>query len=147
MTTALTSQILGLAGNASRALLERALTSSDLTYGHWVTLKLAADNAPTVDRAALTGQAADGVKVTPEQASACIADLTTRDLLATTPGEQSRVGLTPTGQALYTRLSAELAPVTARVYRDLPPDDLATAGRVLTTITTRINAELDNERR
>ncbi len=147
MTTALTSQILGLAGNASRALLERALTSSDLTYGQWVTLKLAADNAPTVDRAALTDQVADGVKATPEQALACIADLTTRDLLASAPGEQSRVGLTPAGQALYTRLSAELAPVTTRVYRDLPPDDLATAGRVLTMITTRINAELDNERR
>ena len=32
--------------------------------------------------------------------------------------------------------------ITTRLYGDLPADDLATAGRVLTVITARTNAEL-----
>jgi hypothetical protein len=35
-----------------------------------------------------------------------------------------------------------LEDITARLFADFPPEDLATAGRVLTIITTRANAEL-----
>ena len=35
-----------------------------------------------------------------------------------------------------------LEDVTARLFAGFPPDDLATAGRVLSIITTRANAEL-----
>ena len=58
------------------------------------------------------------------------------------PGEDSRVGLTDAGQARYQQIRTAIGDITARLYGDLPADDLATTGRVLTTITARANAEL-----
>jgi hypothetical protein len=42
----------------------------------------------------------------------------------------------------FSQIRAAIGEVTARLYADIPPDDLAAAGRVLTTITTRATAEL-----
>jgi hypothetical protein len=51
--------------------------------------------------------------------------------------------LTDEGRALYGRLSQTLNEVTSRLCADLPAEDLAAAGRVLTILTQRANAELD----
>jgi hypothetical protein len=142
VTTPLNSQILSQAANATRALLERTLADTGLTYGHWATLRLTVDN-PAIAREHLAGKLVNALKVTPDQASALIADLTTRDLLA----DQPHVRLSATGQATYDQLSTEVSTLTAHIYRDLPADDLATAGRLLTTITARANAELSGQRR
>ena len=58
------------------------------------------------------------------------------------PGGESRVGLSEAGQGRYREIRSALEDVTARLFADFPPEDLATAGRVLTIITTRANAEL-----
>jgi hypothetical protein len=58
------------------------------------------------------------------------------------PGDGSRVGLSEAGQGRYREIRAVLQGVTARLFADFPPEDLATAGRVLSIITTRANAEL-----
>jgi hypothetical protein len=42
----------------------------------------------------------------------------------------------------YREIRAALEGVTARLFAGFPPEDLATAGRVLSIITTRANAEL-----
>jgi hypothetical protein len=39
-------------------------------------------------------------------------------------------------------IRASVSEITARLYADLPADDLAAAGRVLAVVTERANAEL-----
>jgi hypothetical protein len=46
------------------------------------------------------------------------------------------------GQARYSQIRAAVDEVIARAYEDLPVGDLATAARVLTLVTVRLNAEL-----
>jgi hypothetical protein len=43
---------------------------------------------------------------------------------------------------VYETTSAETAPITARIYAGISTEDLAAAGRVLTLITERADAEL-----
>ena len=56
--------------------------------------------------------------------------------------DETRVGLSEAGEARYYEIRADLADVTARLFGDFPPEDLATAGRVLAIVTARANAEL-----
>jgi hypothetical protein len=51
------------------------------------------------------------------------------------------VTLTELGQASYGQVRRAIDALTARLF-DLPAEDLATAGRVLSIVTTRANAEL-----
>jgi len=71
-----------------------------------------------------------------------IAELTAAELVRALPGEGSRIGLTEAGQARYRSIRTALGEVTSRLFGGLPAEDLATAGRVLTIITERANAEL-----
>jgi hypothetical protein len=74
-------------------------------------------------------------------AQAAITELTTAQLLEDRPGGASRIGLTDSGQARYRQIRTAVDQVVTRAYRDIPADDLATAARVLTLITARLNAE------
>jgi len=85
------------------------------------------------------------LKIDDSAALAAIAELTASQLMESSPGEDSHVGLTDAGQARYQQIRAAIGEINARLYGDLPADDLATAGRVLTTITARANAELAGE--
>jgi DNA-binding MarR family transcriptional regulator len=60
------------------------------------------------------------------------------------PGDDDhlRVRLTEGGQARFGQIRGALEDVTARLFGDLPPEDLATAGRVLAIVTARASAEL-----
>lgn len=75
-------------------------------------------------------------------ALAAIAGLTASRLMESVAGEDSPVGLTDAGQARYQQIRTAIGQITARLDGDLPADDLATTGRVLTTITARANVEL-----
>jgi hypothetical protein len=68
-------------------------------------------------------------------ALAAITELTASQLLKGLPGERSRVALTDAGQARYRQIRTAIDEITARLYGDLPADDLAAASRVLTVIT------------
>jgi hypothetical protein len=52
------------------------------------------------------------------------------------------VKLTDSGQLLHSQIRAAVIPITERMWGDLPAEDLATAGRVLSTVLERANAEL-----
>lgn len=67
-------------------------------------------------------------------------ELLAANLLA--PQGPSQLRITDAGRALLDRTSAETAPITARIYAGIPAEELAIAGRVLTLITERANAEL-----
>ncbi|MDQ6806148.1 MAG: hypothetical protein M3065_14585 [Actinomycetota bacterium] len=53
--------------------------------------------------------------------------------------------LTDEGQRLHGRIRAATTETTERPWVDLPAEDLATAGRVLSTVLSRGNAELETE--
>jgi DNA-binding MarR family transcriptional regulator len=90
----------------------------------------------------LIGRLAGALKIDDAAARAAIAELTAEGLLEDLPDQGSRTGLTDTGQARYRQVRGDLDQTTARVFGDLPADDLATTGRVLTVITDQANAEL-----
>ncbi|MGW5636871.1 MarR family transcriptional regulator [Streptomyces sp. NPDC003832] len=139
-TPPLNPRVIALAHYASRALLESVLARHGVTFQQSVTLRLAAIAEGPVERAALVGDVVGALKTGRAEAGTVVDELLAAGLLS--GAGPSRVGITDAGRALYERTSAETAPVSTRVYADLPAEDLAAAGRVLTLITERANAEL-----
>lgn len=54
----------------------------------------------------------------------------------------SQIALTPAGTARLQQVRAGVGQITQRLYGGLPAEDLATAHRVLATVTGRANAVL-----
>ncbi|MFI6935911.1 MarR family transcriptional regulator [Streptomyces sp. NPDC050287] len=132
-------RVIALAHYAGRAVLETALARRGLTFQQMVTLRPVALAGAPVERDELTGQVVDALKVDAVEVRGVVEELTARGLLA---AEASRLRATDAGQALYTEVNAETAPISARIYAGIPAEDLATAGRVLALVTERANAEL-----
>jgi len=54
----------------------------------------------------------------------------------------STVRVTDAGRQLHARIRSVVVEITDRMWGDLPAEDLAAAGRVLTIVLERANAEL-----
>jgi DNA-binding MarR family transcriptional regulator len=141
-TPTLNTQVIGQAENALGALMNRVLARTAGTFHQWVALNLTAAGGGAIDHNQLVSRMTGALKIDDAAALAAIAELTASQLLQGLPGEGPRVGLTDAGQARYRQIRTAIDQITARLYRDLPADDLATAGRVLTVVTARANAEL-----
>lgn len=139
-TPLLDPRVIALAHYASRALLERVLARHGATFQQSVTLRLVNVADGPVERDHLVDGVVGALKIDAAEAHSVVDELVAAQLLA--PQEPSRVRITDAGRELYERTSAETAPLSARVYADIPTEDLAAAGRVLTLITERANAEL-----
>jgi hypothetical protein len=114
--TPLFGQILGGAQIATRHALDRLLGSEDTTFAHWLVLNSLSTGIPIpLD---------DGA----------IADLTAAGLVGPGPS------LTPAGEERHARLREEIAALSASFLADVPPEDVATARRVLETLTTKATA-------
>jgi DNA-binding MarR family transcriptional regulator len=133
------SRGLALAHYAARAVLERVLARHGVTFQQQVTLRPVALAEAPVEREALVAQVVDALKVDATVVQDVIAELITKGLLAT---ETSRVLLTDAGREFHTAVSSETAEISARVWADIPAEDLAAAGRVLALVTERADAEL-----
>ncbi|KUO06504.1 winged helix DNA-binding protein [Streptomyces caeruleatus] len=148
MTTATTTptpplnpRVIALAHYASRALLENVLARHGVTFQQSVTLRLVAvaDADAPVEREHLVGGVVGALKIDAADAHSVVDELITAGaLVAQGP---SLVRITDAGRELYERTSTETAPITARVYAGIPAEDLAVAGRVLSLITERADAE------
>jgi hypothetical protein len=121
--------------------MQRVLARTGGTFRQWAALNLTAAHGGAIDRDQLASRMTGALKIDDSAALAAIAELTTAQLLQALPGG-SRLGLTGAGQAGYRQLRTAIDELTARLYGDLPADDLATPGRVLSVITARANAEL-----
>ncbi|WP_406193800.1 MarR family transcriptional regulator [Streptomyces sp. NBC_01017] len=139
-TPLLDPRVIALAHYASRALLERVLARHGATFQQSVTLRLVKVSDGPVERDHLVDSVVGALKIDASEAHSVVDELVAAELLA--PQEPYRVRITDAGRELYERTSAETAPISARVYADIPTEDLAAAGRVLTLITERANAEL-----
>jgi DNA-binding MarR family transcriptional regulator len=134
--------VLGQTEKALNAILDRQLAGTDLTERHWITLTLTVVSGGTVDRDQLIGQVAGGLKVDESEAQSLIDDLAAARLVQAPDGEGGLVKLTDSGQLLHSQIRGAVTQITERMWGDLPAEDLATAGRVLSTILERANAEL-----
>jgi DNA-binding MarR family transcriptional regulator len=141
-TLTLNPQVIGQTERALGALMQHVLAATGGTFHQWVALNLATAAGGTIDRDQLLSRMTSALKIDQATALAAIAELTAAQLLADRPSEAARVGLTEAGQGRYRQLRSAIDQLTARLYGDLPAEDLATAGRVLSVITARANTEL-----
>jgi hypothetical protein len=135
-------QIIGQTEKALNAILGRQLAGTGLTEPGWVTLTLTVASGGAVDRDQLIGRVAGALRVSEAEAQAHIAELTAAQLLQAPDGERSPVTVTEAGQELHGRIRTAVTEITGRMWGDLPAQELATAGRVLSTILARTDAEL-----
>lgn len=143
--TTLSPQIVGQAERAHRPILDRILAPTGTTMNQWVALKLIAVAGPgSLDQ--LAGRITGMLRIDDVSARAAIAELTSAGLLEQLPADAGLLGFTDAGRALYQQINGAVDEVINRAYADIPVDDLITAGRVLTLITTKLNAEQDLSR-
>ncbi|MGN6866963.1 MAG: MarR family transcriptional regulator [Solirubrobacteraceae bacterium] len=140
MSTAPTfsTQLIGQTEKTLNAILDRLLAGTGLDEPQWVTLTVAVMSGESADRDAFASRIAGSLKISDDEARDRIDELAAAGLL----GEGSPVRVTDAGRQLQARIRGEVVEITERMWGDLPPDDLAAAGRVLTTVLERANAEL-----
>jgi hypothetical protein len=135
-------QLLGETEKTLNAILDRQLAGTELTELHWIALSLTVADGGASGRDALVHRIAGGLKVGEAAAQALIDELISAQLVHAAGDEDSRVTPTDAGRQLHGRIRAAVVQITERLWGDLPPEELATAGRVLSTVLARANAEL-----
>ncbi|MDX6657785.1 MAG: hypothetical protein QOH62_2578, partial [Solirubrobacteraceae bacterium] len=96
----------------------------------------------TVERDKLVGRVAGVFHVSAAEAYARITELAATQLLEIPDGDDLDVKVTDAGQQLHGQIRAAVTQITQRMWGDLPAEDLATTGRVLSTVLARANEEL-----
>lgn len=139
-TPLLNPRVIALAHYAARGVLERVLARHDVTFQQSVTLRVVAVADGPVERDHVVDSVTGSLKIAAEEVHSVVDELIAAELLA--PQEPSQLRITDAGRELYDRTTSETAPVSARIYADIPTEDLTVAGRVLTLITERADAEL-----
>jgi N-acetylglucosamine kinase-like BadF-type ATPase len=141
MTATLDPSIVGQAEKTHNAVLYRALAGTTLDEPQWITMVLAIAAGGPVERTQHVAQVARTARYAPREVDIAIERLLSESLLSE---EDGRLVVTGTGSALVERVRSTTSPIVTRAYSDIPDEDLATAGRVLTEITARLSAELDS---
>ncbi|MYS32965.1 hypothetical protein K388_04305 [Streptomyces sp. KhCrAH-43] len=136
---AVNGQVIGMAHYATRALAERLLPRGT-TFNQALALNAAEAAGGAVERRALIARLTGAVKLGLAAAEATVVALTSAGLLEERLGDL--LALTPAGDALVQAYKAGVAGIAAELYGDLPAEDLAAAGRVLTEVTARADAML-----
>jgi DNA-binding MarR family transcriptional regulator len=136
------TQLIGQTEKTLNAILGRLLAGTGLTEPQWVTLTLAVRSSGTADLIAFARRLADALKISDADARARIDELAAAGLLVVPDVAGSPVRVTDAGSQLHRRIRSAVVEITERMWGDVPPDDLAAAGRVLATVLERANAEL-----
>ncbi|MEU6705674.1 MarR family transcriptional regulator [Streptomyces wuyuanensis] len=133
------ARALGLAHYAARGVLEHVLARHGITFQQQIALRAAvtADAPRTPDE--LVAQVRASLKADPADIRTTLDELLAGHLLVT---DGTRLRPTDAGRELLAAVGAETAPVSARIWGGIPAEDLAAAGRVLSLVTERANAEL-----
>jgi DNA-binding MarR family transcriptional regulator len=138
-TTPLT-QFIGRSERALGALMSGVLAATGGTFHQWVALNLVTVNGDSIDRNELIARVTNALQIDDTAAETAITELADEGLLRSVSG--SVVSLSDAGRERYARISAAIDQINASLYADIPADDLATARRVLTTISERADAQL-----
>lgn len=138
----LSPPVIGQAEQAHRAILDHILASTGTTFEQWIALNLGAA-ASRVPRDAVVERLSGALKVPAADGVTAIEQLISDELVEVVADDPISIGVTEAGQLRYRAIRSEVDRVTARLYADIPADELATAGRVLALVTQRANSELD----
>src|SRR5262249_31549781 len=130
---------IGVAANATRALLDALLVETGTGFHHWVMLNFTGTAGGSVPRDAAVDRMVSALKIDTAEASAAVEEAITAGLVA---ADGDRLVLTPAGGARFEKIRAGTAAIVQRLYGDIPVDDQLTTRRVLATVTERANAEL-----
>ncbi|MDZ5443687.1 hypothetical protein U2F26_13220 [Micromonospora sp. 4G57] len=141
-TPVLTGQVIGQAHYATRAVLERELATMGITFAQSVALNAVAAEGGAVERGALVQRMTGALKVDEPAVGTTLAELTDAGLLRALPAGGSGLALTDVGRARQGRIADAVAGITARLYADIPAAEMEVAGRVLTLLKQRADAEL-----
>jgi DNA-binding MarR family transcriptional regulator len=136
----LNGQILGQAERGARAVLDRLLADHDTGFDQWIALRQLALNPTIGTGRELIDQYATLVGTTASEAASVVDQLANRGWIAVADGD--RIELTAAGTEDYQTLNEGALAIGARLYGDLPADDLAAAARVLLTLTERAREAL-----
>jgi hypothetical protein len=142
MTAAFGTSLIGQTEKALNAILRRQLAGTGLSEQQWITLSLVVAAGGTIDGDELTGRVTGVLKVSDAHARARISELAAAQLLQPADNDGSRAKLSDAGQRLHRQVRTAVSEVTERLWGDLPAEELATAGHVLSTVLERANAEL-----
>jgi hypothetical protein len=137
----LSPQVIGQAESALGALLEPLLARTGITFQQWLVLTVTAASGASIERGQLAARISNARKVDGATVQAAIADLAAAGVVTA----DGPVTLTDAGRARYQGIRGALEEITSRLF-DFPAEDLATAGRVLSIITSRANAVLAGQR-
>ncbi|RKS74329.1 winged helix DNA-binding protein [Actinomadura pelletieri DSM 43383] len=131
--------LIGQTEKALNAILTRQLAGTGITEPQWVTLTLTVVGGGAVDRAELIRRVSGATRFSQASVAERITELTAAGILREGDG---RVQVTDEGQERWTQVRTTLDPITQELWGDQPTEDLATAGRVLSTILDRANTIL-----
>jgi len=133
----LSTQVIGQAESALGALLDPILARTGTSFQQWLVLTVATAAGGEIDRGPLAARVSGARKIDSAEVESAIDELTAASLVQS----GSPVSLTGQGRARYGQIRRAIDELTARLF-DFPAEDLVTAGRVLSIVTTRANAEL-----
>lgn len=128
----LSPRVIGETEKTLNAFLGRLLAGTGIAEPQWVILSVAITGGGSIT----PQQAASALKITEPQAEDQLSQLAAAGYL--TDGNS----VTQRARDLFARVRNATQEITERLWGDLSAEDLATAGRVLSIITERANAEL-----
>ena len=136
------ARLLGQTEKAANAILDRLLAGTGVTEPQWIVLSLIATSQEPLDRRGLSERVAGALKQGEGAARARVSELVDAQLIDSADDPGSPVTLTGEGQRLYAGVRGQVVEITRRLWGDLPTEDLAAAGRVLSTVLARAESEL-----
>ncbi|WP_194816907.1 hypothetical protein [Nocardia sp. XZ_19_385] len=138
--TTLNPSIIGQAEKHHTAVLARALAGTTLDEKQWIVLNQALAAGEPVEQSAHIARIAAMTQWARAEVETALNALLAKGLLATAP--HGLLAPTDTGKAMVSKVRTESGAIVAAAYGAVPAEDLATAARVLATITARMAQEL-----
>jgi hypothetical protein len=137
-TVSADARTLALAHYAARGVLEKVLAWHGITFQQQLVLRAAASETLTPEE--LIARVHDSLKADPADLRRTIEELLAARLLVV---DGPHLPVTEAGRDVLAAAADDVAPYSRRIWADIPDEDLAAAGRVLTLVAERANAELD----
>jgi hypothetical protein len=119
--------------------MDLVLADTGGTFRQWVALNFVAVAGDGIDRSELIAGLAGALRIDDTAAETTIAEMADEQLLETAGSD---VALSDAGRERYARIRVAIDQITAPLYGDLPPGDVAVTRRVLTTISDRADTML-----
>ena len=140
----LNPQIVGQLEKRHQAILKKVLAGTSLDEEQWITVQVALGAGKSIGRNELVGRVSGAATYEPAAVEAAIAGLAKASLVEELPGTDSQLAVTSRGRELVSTLRARVQDLIGPAYSSVAPEDLATAGKVVTAITARLTAALEN---